>query len=139
MHRASFPHLLLALGLLAASACGVKQPVLYPNAQLMRVGQERARADIAACNELAHQYAGVNEGAEVAKKTASAAAAGGATGAVGGAIVGRPGTGAAIGAATRGTASLARRLFSKRDPDPVVRRFVERCLRERGYAPIGWR
>ena len=34
---------------------------------------------------------------------------------------------------------LVRGLLRWREPDPVERRFVEQCLRERGYQPIGWR
>jgi hypothetical protein len=25
------------------------------------------------------------------------------------------------------------------DPDPVFKNFVNRCLKEKGYDPIGWR
>jgi hypothetical protein len=27
---------------------------------------------------------------------------------------------------------------SKHDPSPVYRNFVNRCMRDRGYDPIGW-
>ena len=65
-------------------------------------------------------------------------AIGGATGAVGGAILGRPGTGAALGAATGATAGLMRSLFRRDEPSQAYRGFVDRCLRERGYDPVGW-
>jgi len=33
---------------------------------------------------------------------------------------------------------VARGLFTKRDPPPLVKRFVARCLRQRGYELLGW-
>jgi outer membrane lipoprotein SlyB len=59
-------------------------------------------------------------------------------GAAAGAVVGRAGRGAAMGAAGGGSAGLLRGLFGSRDPDPVQKRFVEKCLREKGYQVIGW-
>ena len=35
--------------------------------------------------------------------------------------------------------TLMRGLLRKDRPDSLHRAFVERCLRERGYDPIGWR
>jgi len=32
-----------------------------------------------------------------------------------------------------------RGLFKAREPSPVYKNFVDRCLRERGYEPIGWK
>ena len=67
---------------------------------------------------------------------------GAATGAVGGAIAGNPGEGAAIGAASGATAGLLSGVFdswSAREVDPVYANFVDRCLRDRGYEPIGWK
>jgi hypothetical protein len=29
-------------------------------------------------------------------------------------------------------------MFSKSEPDPTYRAFVEECLRRKGYDPIGW-
>lgn len=34
---------------------------------------------------------------------------------------------------------LLRGMRASRNPDPIERRFVEECLAERGYKPIGWR
>ena len=60
--------------------------------------------------------------------------------AVGGALAGNAGTGAAVGAATGATAGLLHSIFSQADSkDPIYVNFVERCLREKGYEPIGWR
>jgi hypothetical protein len=37
------------------------------------------------------------------------------------------------------TYSVFRSIFRRRDPDLVRKRFVERCLAERGYEVAGWR
>ncbi|MEM9441730.1 MAG: glycine zipper family protein, partial [Pseudomonadota bacterium] len=73
-----------------------------------------------------------------ARDTAIGGAAGGATGAVGGAILGNAGRGAAFGAATGATAGLVRSIFSRPQPSGAYKNFVDRCLRERGYEPVGW-
>ncbi len=126
-------------GVLAA-ACGAKRPVLYPNYTLEEVRPEIAKADVEYCIAYAEQQdLGAHAGAKVAKSTATGAAIGGATGAAAGAIAGRAGRGAAIGAAAGGVASFMRGLFSAKDPEPVAKRFVERCLSERGYETLGWK
>ncbi len=132
---------LLAMGTLAGCASGPK-PVLYPNERLKAVGQAQADQDIAECREMAAN-AGASEGSgkarQAAGNTAAGGALGGATGAVGGAILGAPGTGAAVGAATGATAGLLRSMFSGGGgPSPAYRNFVDQCLRERGYDPVGW-
>jgi outer membrane lipoprotein SlyB len=135
--------LLLALSALALGACAAPpRPVLYPNQQLQAVGQAQAEQDIAACRALA-ESAGASEGADdagrAAGSTVAGGAVGGATGAVGGAILGAPGTGAAVGAATGATAGLLRSIFrGGSGPSAAYRNVVDRCLRERGYEPMGW-
>ena len=42
-------------------------------------------------------------------------------------------------AAAGAIGGLFRGLFRSREPDPVFRNYVDQCLRERGYQPIGWR
>lgn len=130
----------LALALLVA-ACAGPRPVLYPNARYEEHGAAAAQADIDACMERA-RVVSESRGSKArgaAGRAATSAAVGGATGAVVGAIVGSPGTGAAAGAAGSATASAIRSAFGAREPDAVERTFVERCLREKGYDPIGWR
>lgn len=127
--------------MLATAACSSPEPVLYPNAHLTKVGQATANRDIAECKALAESYgASAQKGktGEVAGSTAIGGGSGAATGAVGGAIVGSPGTGAAVGGATGATAGLFRGLFKSRGPSEVHMRFVDKCLRDRGYEPIGW-
>ena len=134
------PSTLSCLLLLALCGCFTKQPVLYPNPQLQAVGREEAERAVAACQAAARDFqpdSATEE--EVVAETATNAGAGAAAGAVGGAIGGRAGRGAAVGAASAATYSLFRAAFRRREPDPVRRRFVERCLTERGYEVAGWR
>jgi Glycine-zipper domain len=133
---------LVLMGVVAVAGCAsTPRPVLYPNAHLSAVGQAQADADLAECRRLAEAAgasAGSGQGEQAAKSGAVGGAIGGATGAVGGAILGRPGTGAALGAATGATAGLMRSLFRRDEPSQAYRGFVDRCLRERGYDPVGW-
>ena len=99
------------------AGCASQSPVLYPNPYLTRVGHEQAEQDIAECRELADQYV----------------KSGGA-----GTVAGSPGTGAAVGAATGATAGFLRGLFTSAEPSPTYKNFVNQCLRERGYEPVGW-
>jgi hypothetical protein len=125
---------------LALASCSAKRPVLYPNAHLAAVGSATAERDIDGCIELAKQSGVDSRRAEkVAGTTAAGAAVGAATGAAVGVVTGSPGRGAAVGAAGGGTAGLFGGLFRSRDPDPVHQRFVEQCLSDKGYKPIGWR
>ncbi len=142
----------LALGLsvaLLALACATPQrPVLYPNRQLERVGREHAQQDVDECLALAAQDVGAgdrNTGEGMAKRTAARTATGAATGAAVGAAVGRSAArGAAGGAAGAATHSVVGAILHPRrgrrgGPDPVFRRYVDRCLHERGYDVLGWR
>jgi hypothetical protein len=135
--------ILLILSILTFTGCASsKKPVLYPNYHFNTVGQYQADADINACMRAA-EASGANSGRgeEVAKNTAKAGAVGGATGAVVGAISSSSSTGrgAAIGGAGAATAALVGGAFNSSDPTPVYIRFVDQCLRDKGYQPIGWR
>lgn len=140
---------MLALaGAAVATGCA-RRPVLYPNATLEEGGRAAAEREIDRCVALAREArAGGAQARDVARDTAEetvvGGAAGGAAGAVAGAIGGGgAGHGAAVGAASgaawSGVSALVRGLFGGREPDPIEQRYVERCLRERGYEPIGWR
>jgi len=132
---------LLATLLLAPLSIGcTKKPVLYPNATYHRMGPEIAKKDIDICIDYAKEMgARANRAGRVAGQTAGSTATGAAAGAAAGAVRGHAGTGAAMGAAGSAAGGLVRGLLRSRDPDPVERGFVEQCLRERGYQPIGWR
>ncbi len=130
-----------------ALGCAAPRPVLYPNAQLKRVGETVAESDIDSCMRQADEY--VRSGGEANKTLENAgveagtgAAIGAAGGAAGGAVLGRAGVGAAAGAAGGAAAGATRGIVHEmtrnRGPSPVYRNFVNRCLRAKGYDPIGW-
>ena len=135
------------VSLIVLVGCATQKPVLYPNAQLTRVGKSVADRDIEECMHKADAYiesesrAGRAVGDAAASAT-SGAIIGGAAGAAGGAVVGRAATAGAVGAAGGGAAGatrgLLRGLFRKDSPSPAHKNFVNRCLREKGYEPIGW-
>ena len=145
MTRATAVLLLLATS--ALSACSATHPTLYPNAQYNRVGSAQADRDVAACEQQAQEYVktggqGAQKAGEAARNAGVGAAVGAASGAVGGAIGGNVGEGAAVGAAGGATAGLLGTMFGwmfqRSEPDPTYRNFVEKCLRDKGYEPIGW-
>ncbi len=121
--------------------CAGPKPVLYPNAHLQRVGPDVVEQDIDECRKLAETAGaapGDRKGAKVAGSTAAGAGIGAAGGAVGGAILGAPGPGTAFGAAAGATGGFLRGLFGSSKPNEAYRRVVDRCLKERGYEPVGW-
>ena len=132
--------ILLFICILFLLGCAQRRPVLYPNPYLKQVGKETAQSDIDECMRLAAEYGTKSDsGEKLAKKTAAGAAIGGATGAAVGAVFGNLGRGAAAGAAGGAAGALTRGIIRSGEPDPVFRRFVEKCLREKGYEAIGWK
>jgi hypothetical protein len=124
---------------LVMAGCSTKvRPVLYPNAQLSKVGQEQAQLDIAACCAMADAYVKNEKAKEIVKDAAKAGTIGAATGAAAGAVWGHAGKGAAAGAAGGAAAAAVSGMFKVKDPSPVYKNFVDRCLREKGYETIGW-
>ncbi len=140
--------IIFAAAIAALVGCASQRPVLYPNAHLNQMGTTAAERDIDQCMRKGEDYVASSGRSE---KTVEAAAVGGGTGAAvgaaagaaGGAVVGRAGTATAVGAAGGGAAGVTRGLIhglgGRHDPHPVYKNFVNRCLRERGYDPIGWR
>lgn len=127
--------------------CSATRPTLYPNDQYQKVGAAQADRDVADCEAKAQQYVkSGGQGGQMAKEATRnvgvGATVGAASGAVGGAIGGSAGEGAAIGAASGATAGLLGTMFGwmfrRSEPDPVYSNFVETCLRDKGYQPIGW-
>jgi uncharacterized protein YcfJ len=126
--------------MLLMAACAKKRPVLYPNSTYQAAGASVASADIDECIQLAADHghatdAGKNMAASTGKGAVTGAVVGGAVGAV----TGRPGRGAAAGAAGGGAGGLMRGAWKSGDPDEIERRFVEQCLRDKGYQVIGWK
>jgi len=126
-------------------ACASQRPVLSSNAQLMRVGPDVGERDIDEC--IARAEAASTEGRETSKEVVAGAATssvvGAAAGGAGGAVVGQAAQGAAAGAVGGVVASLMHALlqwlFGSKPPDPFNQQFVDRCLREKGYEPAGWK
>lgn len=136
--------LLSLLVLLASVGCSRQQrPVLYPNEALRLSGKSAADRAIEECMQEATVYVDARGDSTALATAATGAAVGAAGGGAAGAIWrNRGGRGAAAGAAGGAAAGLTRGVI--RDlreagtPPPVYRNFVNHCLRERGYEPIGW-
>ena len=133
-------YVFILLPVLLQTGCAQKQPVLYPNSHLKSVGKEAARADIEDCIQLAKDYGtDTDRGNEIVKSSAKGAAVGAAGGAAVGAVTGNFGRGLAAGAAGGAAVGGTRKALESGDPNPVFKRFVEKCLKDRGYHPIGWK
>jgi outer membrane lipoprotein SlyB len=133
-------HLLfVALIVVFFAACSTERPIVYPNTHLEKVGHETYELDYQACLELSAQHVeGAGAGSEIAQKTAKGAVIGGASGAARGAVRGDAGATAGANAAGRAVSGFLNGVFSSGGPDPAVKRFVERCMRDKGYDVIGW-
>ena len=119
--------------------CSATRPVLYPNPHYEFVGATAAEADVEECMAFAEEHGHEpDQSDEVARKTAVGGAVGAAGGAAVGAVFGSAGRGAAAGAVGGAVGSLRSGLMSSNQPEPVFKRFVEQCLADRGYRPIGW-
>lgn len=134
----SWTVILIVGGLLVLAGCANQRPVLYPNSTLQQHGEAAGDQAVEACMQRARASGLDYSDGRVVRRTAESGAVGGAGGAVGGAIYGNAGRGAVAGAAGGATAGLIRGLFDRGDPAPVYRAFVNRCLAEQGYSPVGW-
>jgi hypothetical protein len=126
------------LGILVWGGCSTKRPVLYPNKHLETVGSAQANRDIEECYTLAENYLKSKAGEKAVESTLKSSTVGAAAGAAGGAVYGHAGRGAGAGAAAGAAASATRSLLRVKDPSPVFMNYVNHCLRNKGYEPIGW-
>jgi len=117
--------ILLALVLVGCGA--TKRPVLYPNHHLKAVGTAQGERDIDDCMQMAETYVKKNQESKVAEGAVKGGAVGAATGAAVGAVTGNFGRGLAAGAAGGAAGG-----------GPVYKNFVNRCLKDKGYEPMGW-
>lgn len=123
----------------ALSGCAAKHgPVLYPNEHLKKVGEVQAQRDMDECSRMADSYVKQNPGAKVVGGTIVGGAGGAAVGAAVGAVTGGVGRGAATGGVAGATVGLFRGIIKASRPSPVYKTFVNRCMQEKGYDPIGW-
>ncbi|KKO18087.1 MAG: hypothetical protein L3J18_00345 [Candidatus Brocadia sp.] len=140
MEKARYFFVVLLSALFITSACATKKPVLYPNDYFNKVGRDAADKDVNDCTRLAKEHVGkYGREKRIAEQTAMGAAVGAATGAAAGAVRGNVGMGAATGAAAGAAGGLIFSLFKARDPDPVLKQYIEKCLSEKGYEVIGWK
>ena len=128
-----------SLLVLGACSSGPKRPVFYPNAHMQQVGQYQARRDTEDCFALADSY-NVNRtrDGEVATKATSGALIGGASAGAWGIVRGDAGERALAGALAGGTAGAVKGGVDSQRTSPIFQRFVNQCLRDRGYQVIGW-
>ncbi len=145
--RAGTAIVLLPILLLGCATTGAgspsAQPVFYPNATLNRVGEARAREEAQVCMARA-QEAGLTPEEQtnaVARGAGKGAAMGGVAGAVSALVRGRGvermvESGAA-GAAVGGSVGAVGGAFHEK-PSQTYRRFVHRCLSDKGFDVIGW-
>jgi outer membrane lipoprotein SlyB len=102
---------LVALGIISIviAACSTQRPVLYPNEHTRRVGKVAADQDIDDCIKRAKE-----PGAAPILEPASVAPP--------------DSQGAAIS-----------EMFDKFELSPGQKVFVNKCLRDKGYDPVGWK
>ena len=133
---------LVALTAAMALGCAGPKPILYPNAHYEYVGERVAKIDIEGCRDRADAAGAHRDPSKVtrtARSTAAGGAIGGAAGAAGGAVIGHAGRGAGFGAASGAAAALMRSLFFQRPTTSHAHiAYVDRCLQDLGYEPVGW-
>jgi len=97
--------------------------------------------DVDDCMALARQY-GVSDSRQntVARDSATGALVGGASAGAWGLVRGDAGERALAGAAAGAAAGATRGILraGENRPNPTFQRFVQWCLRERGFEVIGW-
>jgi outer membrane lipoprotein SlyB len=123
---------------LLLAGCASQSPVLYPNAYLKSVGETQAQTDIEDCCKMAGEYVKNNPGAKVVGGVIVGGAGGAIVGGAVGAVTGSIGRGAAIGGVAGATSGLIRGIYKASQPSPVYKAFVNHCLRDKGYEPLGW-
>lgn len=128
--------LFAVLAVLMLAGCASQKPVLYARGGGQPAGGAQA---VSACTAQA-KAAGVDYSkGRIGRGAVENGAVGGAGGAVAGAIYGSAARGAAAGAAGGVAAGLVRDMFHHDSgPAPAYRAYVNRCLRDRGYQPVGW-
>lgn len=130
---------LLLLSAAALCACAGPKPVLYPNDRFKAAGDKQIETDIADCRAQAKKYVKEHKKELVARRTGWGAAGGAAMGMIVGAFTGDFARAASQGAAVGAAAGLGHGAAEASTPDAVHRRFVDLCLSEKGYQPIGWK
>ncbi len=95
---------------------------------------------MAACKRRAVEFGARTDSHDaVVTDTAKGALIGGAAAGAWGAVRGDAGERAAAGAAAGAAGGLVRGILRADKPSSTYKKFVARCLQERGYEVIGWR
>lgn len=130
------PRVLIVMAVLGLVGCASQKPVLYARGGGMPPGGDQA---VSVCTQQAKASGLDYSKGRIGRNAVENGAAGGAGGAVAGAIYGNAAKGAAAGAAGGVATGLVRDIFHHDSgPAPAYRAYVNRCLRDRGYQPIGW-
>ncbi|MBI5243591.1 MAG: cell envelope biogenesis protein OmpA [Elusimicrobia bacterium] len=129
----------LLLAAVLSAACAAPQVKLYPDERLKSIPKETVDKDIKECDDRAKEFVKANKGKIVAKHAGAGAVFGAFLGMVAGAFTGNFGRAIGEGAAIGAAAGLAGGAVHANSPEGVHRRFVEYCLTEKGYKPIGWK
>ena len=130
----------LRLILIAAllTACAPK-PVLYPNDKYKATTQDQVQGDIDECTKQAKEFVKTHKADIVAAHTGAGAALGALFGLITGAFTGNYARAVAEGAALGGGGGAVGGAAQAATPDAVTKRFVDICLSNKGYQPIGWK
>ena len=137
MDRVPVVALILAAALLAG--CATPRVALYPDAHYKSLSKETVQKDIDDCDAKAKAFVKTHKGQIVAKHTGAGAFLGAFLGVIAGAFTGDYGGAIAEGAAMGAATGLASGAIQASSPEGVHRKFVEYCLMDMGYKPMGWK
>jgi outer membrane lipoprotein SlyB len=139
LRMVGLPAAVVLLALSAGCSTAAKRPVFYPNSHIKQVGQAQARHDTDECMALADKYeVSRTKDGEVATRSVEGALIGGVSAGAWGIVRGDAGERAAAGALAGGSVGAVKGGVESTRISPTFQRFVQRCLREKGYDVIGW-
>jgi len=130
---------LLVLAALVCSGCATPRVVLYPDQHLKSQPKEVVQKDIDDCQALAKEYVKAHKGQIVARHIGAGAFFGAFLGVIAGAFTGDYARAVTEGVAMGAATGLAQGALDANGPDAVQRRYVEYCLMEKDYKPMGWK
>lgn len=143
LHASSRVLLVAVLAVSLVAGCSTTRPVVYPNKHARAAGTEQLERDVDLCRKRADDEVGFGDRRQqLLRNVGLATIVGGAAGlawgiAYGGASEGLKRGGA--GAAAAGVGVFVKNLVKLDQPDEVHEKFVEKCLKKKGYEVLGWR
>jgi hypothetical protein len=131
----------VALALASVLACGCATPrvALYPDDRYRSLPKETVQKDVDDCEAKAKEFVKSHKGEIVAQHTFGGAFFGAFLGLIVGAFTGDYGRAIAEGAALGAASGLVGGAIKANSPEGVHRKFVEYCLMDKGYKPMGWK